>query len=65
MPRRTIAKSILREVRDDVQEATGHLQTCAGYEAGCEAAVHALNQNMDLKELKLCYLLMLQTLLIQ
>ena len=34
VPRRIIAKSVLRVIRDDVQEAAGPLQTCAGYEAG-------------------------------
>ena len=47
VPRRIIAKAILRVVRDDVKEAVGPLQTCAGFEAGCEAAVHALNQIWD------------------
>ena len=44
VPRRIIAKSVLRVVREDIQEAAGPLQTCADYEAGCEATVHALNQ---------------------
>jgi hypothetical protein len=47
VPRRIIAKAILRVVRDDVKEAVGPLQTCAGFETGCEAAVHALNQIWD------------------
>ena len=50
VPRRIIAKSVLRVVREDIQEAAGPLQTCAGYEAGCEAAVHALNQMMESEE---------------
>ena len=54
VPRRIIAKSVLRVVREDIQEAVGPLQTCAGYEtgyeAGCEAAVHALNQMMESEE---------------
>jgi hypothetical protein len=44
VPRRIIAKSVLRVIRDDIEEAAGPLQTCACYEAGCEAAGHALNQ---------------------
>ena len=39
LPRRIIPKSVLRIAREDIQEAAGPLQTCAGYEAGCEAAV--------------------------
>jgi hypothetical protein len=31
-------------VRNDVQEAVGPLQACAGHEAGCEAAVHAMKE---------------------
>ena len=50
VPRRIIAKSVLRVVPEDIQEAAGPLQTCAGYEAGCEAAVHALNQMMESEE---------------
>ncbi|CAB3982847.1 Hypothetical predicted protein [Paramuricea clavata] len=46
VPRHIIAKAILRVVRD-VKEAVGPLQTCAGFEAGCEAAVHALNHIWD------------------
>lgn len=46
VPRRIIAKTVLTVVRDDVQEAAGPLQTCAGHQAGCEAAVHAVNQIM-------------------
>jgi hypothetical protein len=44
VPRRIIAKSILKVVRNDVQEAVGPLQACAGHEAGCEAAVHAMKE---------------------
>jgi hypothetical protein len=47
VPRHIIAKAILRVVRDDVKEAVGPLQTCAGFEASCEAAVHALNHIWD------------------
>ena len=42
--RRIIAKAVLRVVRDDVQSAAGPLQTCAGFEAGNEAAVHAMKE---------------------
>ena len=29
-------------VKTDISEAAGNLQLCAGQEAGCEAAVHAM-----------------------
>ena len=44
VPRRIIAKVVLKTVSDDVQSAAGPLQTCAGHEAGCEAAVHAMRE---------------------
>ena len=42
VPRRIIAKAILKTVGKDIQSAAGPLQACAGHEAGCEAAVHAM-----------------------
>ena len=42
--RRIIAKTILKVVGDDIQSAAGPLQTCAGHEAGCEAAVHVMKK---------------------
>ena len=44
VPRRIIAKAILKVVGDDVKLAAGTLQTCAGHEAGCEAAIHAMKE---------------------
>ena len=44
VPRRIIAKVILRMASDDIQAAAGPLQTCAGHKAGCEAAVHAMRE---------------------
>ena len=44
VPRRIIAKAVLKTVSDDVQVAAGPLQTCAGHQAGCEAAVHAMKE---------------------
>ncbi len=32
----------MRIVKQDVQNAVGTIQLCAGQEAGCEAAVHAM-----------------------
>ena len=42
VPRRIIAKAILRTIGKDVEEAAGPLQVCAGQDGGCEAAVHAM-----------------------
>ena len=42
VPRRNIAKAILRTIRKDVEEGAGPLQVCAGQDGGCEAAVHAM-----------------------
>ena len=44
VPRRIMAKAILRTIGDDVQSAAGPLQACAGHEAGCEAAVHTMKE---------------------
>ncbi len=37
--RRIIAKAILKQ---DIVDASGPLQVCAGQESGCEAAIHAM-----------------------
>ena len=42
VPRRIVAKAILRIIGKDVEEAAGPLQVCAGQDGGCEAAVHAM-----------------------
>ena len=44
VPRRTIAKAILRIVGEDVEATAGPLQLCAGQDGGCEAAVHAMRR---------------------
>ena len=42
VPRRIIAKAVLRIIWGDIVEAAGPLQACAGQEGGCEASVHAM-----------------------
>ena len=42
--RRIIAKAILYVIRTDIQLAAGALQTCAGHNAGAEAAIHAMRE---------------------
>ena len=39
--------AILATIGDDIQEAAGALQVCAGQQAGCEAAVHAMQMIHD------------------
>ena len=38
-----IGKAIAITITDDIQEAAGPLQVCAGHISGCEAAVHAVH----------------------
>ena len=40
--RRIVGKSISWVLKEDIQEAAGTLQTCAGYKGGAEAAIHAM-----------------------
>jgi hypothetical protein len=47
IPRRIIGKTIIRFLKNDIQQAAGPLQLCAGQEAGCEAAIHAINQMFE------------------
>ena len=42
--RRIVRKAVLKVVSPDVLRAAGPLQLCAGQDAGCEAAVHALRE---------------------
>ena len=41
--RRIIGKAIISVIRPDIINSAGSLQLCAGQNAGCEAAVHAMN----------------------
>ena len=40
--RRIISKAILSVTKPDIQSAISSLQLCAGQDAGCEAAIHAM-----------------------
>jgi len=42
VPRRIIAKTIVCIIGNDIQLVAGALQTCAGQDAGSEAAIHAM-----------------------
>ncbi|MEM7298736.1 MAG: C2H2-type zinc finger protein [Bacteroidota bacterium] len=48
--RRIIGKAILEIVKEEVMNAAGSLQLCAGQAGGCEAAVHAANKIFDEEE---------------
>ena len=45
--RRIIGKAILSALMPYIQESAGSLQLCAGQQAGCEAAVHAMRHLFD------------------
>ena len=45
-----MAKSITRILKSEISECVGSLQACAGQEARCEAAVHALHHIFDQKD---------------
>ena len=47
--RRIIGKAVMKIVKYDLQEAVGATQLCTGQEAGCEAAVHAMEQIFVIK----------------
>ena len=40
--RRILGKAVLATIGNEIQEAAGALQVCAGHQAGSEAAVHAM-----------------------
>ncbi len=40
--RRIIGKAVMRTVKHNLQDAVGSIQVCAGQDAGCGAAVHAM-----------------------
>ena len=42
--RRLLGKCIVHAFKDPIKETAGNLQTCAGFEAGAEAAIHAMKE---------------------
>ena len=42
--RRIVGKVIIATISPDIVKSAGSIQLCAGQQAGCEAAVHAMNQ---------------------
>ena len=45
--RRIVGKVVIRVIRDDIQEAAGPLQSCAGLESGIEASIRAVKRAWD------------------
>ena len=45
--RRIIDKAIMKVLKEDILEAAGTYQLCAGHESGCEVAVHEMRQIFD------------------
>ena len=41
---RIAGKVVMKVVKEDIKKAAGCLQLCAGQEAGCEAAIHAMQK---------------------
>ena len=62
--RRIIGKVIMKYSKADLRRAVGPLQLCAGFESGCEAAIHAMSEIFEEEETEVMILLTLQTHLI-
>ncbi|XP_068684892.1 uncharacterized protein [Montipora foliosa] len=45
--RRIIGKTVSVFLKEDIKDAAGPLQVCAGHSAGAEAAIHAMSQVFD------------------
>ena len=45
--RRIIGKSVAKVLKNDIKSSIGCLQVCAGQDAGCEAAVHAVRRMFE------------------
>ncbi len=45
-----VGKAILNVTKVDIQSAVGPLRLCAGHDAGCNAATHAMHKIFDDKE---------------
>ena len=48
--RRLVGKVVVGNIRDDIIEAAGPLQTCAGLKAGIEASIHAMREIFEDEE---------------
>ena len=45
--RRIFGKAILATIGNEIQEAAGAMQVCAGHQAGSEAAIHAMRETFE------------------
>ena len=45
--RRIVGKVVIGVIKDEIQEAAGPLQSCAGLESGIEASIHAVKKAWD------------------
>ena len=45
--RRIVGKLLIGVIKEDIMEAVGPLQTCAGLKGGIEAAIHAMRQTYE------------------
>ena len=48
--KRLVGKVVVENIRDDIIEAAGPLQTCAGLKAGVEGTIHAMKKIFDEEE---------------
>lgn len=48
--RRIVGKAIISHLKDNITNAAGSLQLCAGQQSGCETAVHAMRQIFEQQE---------------
>ena len=44
MLRRIVGKAVIGVIKDDIQEAAGPLQSCAGLKSGIETSIHAVKK---------------------
>ena len=45
--RRILGKAVLATIGNEIQEAAGAMQVCAGHQAGSEAAIHAMRETFE------------------
>ena len=48
--RRIVGKTVAGFLKEEIKEAAGPLQVCAGHSAGSEAAIHAMSQVLEEEE---------------
>ena len=48
--RRIVGKVVVKNIKEDIIEAAGPLQACAGLESGIEASIHAMRKIFEKEE---------------